>query len=308
MSLGVDDYLGWSPAEMSGAASWLSGTSKDMELSAKALRNAAADGTAGQCGPFIDARRTEAAGIADRVHELSELLRDSARLVEDAGTDLATLVGLLRDECRVIDEEGFERFDGTGVRNTRTEYAAEDERDRRQRRAEELQDQLRGHLKEIRLRDDQADRALHGLVDRSVRDRTRAGNGDPFVVGLSETTLIGGVTRAAAALAEGHWQEAAREAGRGLVTVRALGPVASLLGFAGGVAGRPEDEPLFEAIVAEGVGSVAAAGGIPLGMAIGGALAGPPGSVIGAGSGAGSSMFGGQWTASRVRAWFDSEN
>lgn len=80
-----------------------------------------------------------------------------------------------------------------------------------------------------------------------------------------------------------------------------------ILGFAGGVADRPEDEPLLEAIAAEGVGTLAAGAAIPIGAAIG-ARAGLPGAIIGGVAGAAGSPFLGQLSASKVREWFDHEN
>lgn len=308
MTLGVDDYLAWTPADMGQGAVWLRLKANDMEMTATAIRNFAADGTAGQCGAFIEARRTEAEDIAGRVQGLSDLLSNAATEVKEAGADLVGDIARLRDACTAIDEEGFERFDGSRVRDARTEYADEAERDLREQRAADLQDELEEHLREIRERDEQADRVLHGLVDRPVRDRTDKGNGNPFAIGISEMAGISATIDAGASLAEGHWKEAARNAARGLTSVRSLGPAAAVLGFAGGVAGRPEDEPLFEAIVAEGAGSVAAAWGAPVGTAIGFAIGGPVGSAVG---GVGGALLGAgtsQWTASKVREWFDHEN
>jgi hypothetical protein len=78
MSLGVDDYLAWTPEGMAQGAVWLRLKATDMEMTATAIRNAAADGTASQCGAFIEARRSEADDIADRIQRLSELLSAGA--------------------------------------------------------------------------------------------------------------------------------------------------------------------------------------------------------------------------------------
>lgn len=307
MSLGVDDYLAWTPADMAQGAVWLRLKANDMEMTATAIRNFAADGTEGQCGAFIEARRTEAEDIADRIKGLSDHLGNAATAIMAASDDLVGAVAKLRDDCTVIDEEGFERFDGSRVRDTPTEYADAAERDLREQRAGELQGDLERHMQEIRERDEEADRVLHGLVNRPVRDRTREGNGDPFAIGLTAVSGIGAVTSGAAALADGHWKEAARAAGRGLTAVRGLGPAAMILGFAGGVAGRPEDEPLLEAIAAEGVGTVAAGAAVPIGTFFG-AQAGKPGAIAGGIGGFLASPFVGQWASSKTREWFDHEN
>lgn len=307
MSLGVDDYLTWTPADMAQGAVWLRLKANDMEMTATAIRNFTADGTEGQCGAFIEARRTEAEDIADRIKGLSDLLSSAATAIKEASADLVSAVARLRDDCTTIDEEGFERFDDSRVRDARTDHSGTAERDLREQRAGELQGQLAKHMREIRERDKEADRVLHELVDRPVRDRTPEGNGDPRAIGLTAVSGIGAVTSAAAALAEGHWKEAARNAGRGLVAVRGLGPAAMILGFAGGVADRPEDEPLLEAIAAEGVGTLAAGAAVPIGAAIG-ARGGLPGAIFGGAAGAAFSPFAGQWSASKMREWFDHEN
>lgn len=307
MSLGVDDYLTWTPADMAQGAVWLRLKANDMEMTATAIRNAAADGTAGQCGAFIDARRDEAHDIADRVQKLAEFLGGAATALSQASADLGSAVARLRDDCATIDDEGFERFDGFHVRDARTEYADAADRNLREQRAKELQDELKKHMGDIRAYDERADRALHAVVDRPVRDRTPEGNGDPSAVGLTTVSGIGALTSGAAALAEENWKEAARAAGRGLITVRGLGPAAMILGFAGGVADRPEDEPLLEAIAAEGVGTAAAAAAIPVGMFFG-ARAGLPGVIAGGVGGFFASPFVGQSASSKMRDWFDSEN
>lgn len=307
MTLQVDDYLAWTPADMEQGAVWLTLKATDMEMAASAVRNAAADGTAGQCGPFVESRRAEASEIADRIGELADLLRGARTEIRNAGSELESLVGLLRADCLAIEDEGFERVDGVEVRDARTEYANGQEREVRTNRARELKARLIGRLGDLRARDEAADQALHQLVDRPVRDRTPEGNGDPSAAGISAVTGITAMTEAAAALAERQWAEAARSAGRGLVTVRGLGPIAAALGFAGGVAARPEDEPLFEAIVAEGVGTVAGGAGVPLGILLG-AQAGPLGAAAGGLGGFFAGPYAGQWASSKAREWFDNAN
>ena len=307
MSLGVDDYLAWTPEGMAQGAVWLRLKATDMEMTATAIRNAAADGTASQCGAFIEARRSEADDIADRIQRLSELLSAAATEFKDVSADLVGAVAGLRDCCARIDEEGFERFDDSRVRDTRTEYADATEGNARRESAADLERELAGRVREIRRRDEETNRVLHEIVDRPVRDRTPEGNGDPFAVGLSAASGIGAVTSGAAALAGKDWREAARAAGRGLATVRGLGPVAMMLGFAGGVAARPEDDPLLEAIVAEGFGTMAAGAGIPIGMAFG-ARAGLPGVIAGGVGGFMASPFIGQMASSKTREWFDNAN
>lgn len=309
MSLGVDDYLTWTPADMAQGAVWLRLKANDMKMTATAIRNAAADGTAGQCGAFIDARRDEAHDIADRVQKLAEFLGGAATALSQASADLGSAVARLRDDCATIDDEGFERFDGFHVRDARTEYADAADRNLREQRAKELQDELKKHMGDIRAYDERADRALHAVVGRPVRDRTDFGNGNPFATGITATSMVTAFASAGASVVEGKWAEAARDAGRGFMQARGLGPVMAVLGFAGAVAARPEDEPLHEAIVAEGVGTLAATAGGPLGIAAGLYLAGPLGGVIGGAVG----TFGGGITvsplaSSLVRGAFDRAN
>lgn len=308
MSLGVDDYLRWSPADLSVAASWLAESSKDMEMSAKAFRRAADNGTANQCGSFIDARRTEAADIADRIDRLAKVMQEASDRIKTAERDLVSAVGNLRGADLEMRDSGFERAAGDVVTDTRITYADASERHDREKEADYHAQRIRGFLNDVKSADEMANRDLHEVVDRDVRDRTAKGNGDPFAGDFSAATIVGSVTTAAAALAEGHWEEAARAAGRGLAMVRGLGPAAGGLGFLGAVAARPEDEPLLEAIAAEGVGTIAGAAGLPLGVFLGGAAAGPPGAVVGGGVGLAGGAAVSSKVASEVREAFDRAN
>lgn len=289
MSLGVDDYLAWTPAGMDGAANWLADQSVAMGMSANAIRSAADRGTEGQSGAFIDQRREDAAGIAGRVGELADVLADASRVVRQAGTDLEGAVGRLRDDCRALREEGFVRFDGHGVRDASTGYADSVERQSRRTRATEFQSQLRNRLEEVHDLDEQANHALHEIAGRDVRDRTALGNGDPrevFRTGGGQTAAIGALTGTAAEVAAGSWMDAVLDSGKGetvggSLLARGLGPIAAGMGFIGAVADRPEGEPLHEAIVAEGVGTVAGLAGGVLGGAVGLGTGGPAGGATG---------------------------
>ena len=309
MSLGVDDYLAWTPGDMSGAAAWLKEHAQLMDDSASAIRDAAARGTEGQSGPTIESRRADAAEQAERIDELADALNAAGAVIHAAGAALVSAVGRLRDVEHQLLAEGFERGAGERVSDSRTSYEDAAERQTREARAEEFRERVWELLREIRDVDDKANRDLHAVVNRDVRDRTAAGNGDPFAVGISPTSMVAALANAGAAAVKGEWAEAAREAGRGLMQARGLGPVMAGLGFVGAVAARAEDEPLHEAIVAEGIGTLAGAAGAPVGFGLGFAAAGPPGALIGTATGA----FGGgtvvsPWVASKVRANFDRAN
>lgn len=309
MSPGVDDYLAWTPGDFAGAAEWLEEKSAAMDESARALREATDRGTEGQCGPFIDARRADAEEQAKRIDGLADILLESSRVVRGAGTALESAVQRLRDLDHRLHAEGFTRDEGARVVDTWTSYKDASDRQNRTTRAEELREQLRDLLAEIREVDDRANRDLHSVVDRDVRDRTAAGNGDPFVVGISAVSVVAAAAKAGAEVLEGNWAEAAREAGRGMMQVRGLGPVMAGLGFVGAVAARPEDEPLHEAIIAEGIGTIAGAAGAPIGAGFGAFWAGPPGGLIGGGIGAaGGGVVISPWVASKVRGEFDRAN
>lgn len=308
MSLGVDAYLAWTPGGMSGAADWLKLKSELMDQSARSLRDAADRGTENQSGQFITSRRQDAADHARRIDELADLLLEASRVVRQAGTALESAVRRLGEVDAQLREEGYERVAGERVGDRRSSYEDAADKQTREARADEFGAQIGDLLQEIRDADDQANRDLHSIVGRDVRDRTAAGNGDPFAVRLSTVSIIGAVTSAATSVVEGRWKEAVLASGRGMTMAKGLGPVMAGLGFIGGVAARPEDEPLHEAIVAEGVGTVAGAGGLPLGFAAGFSLAGPPGGVLGGAVGIAGGTYASALASAEVRKAFDRAN
>ena len=88
MSLGVDDYLAWTPGDMSGAADWLNEHAQLMDDSASAIRKAADRRTEGQSGPTIDSRREDAAEQAERIDELADALNAAGSVIHAAGAAL----------------------------------------------------------------------------------------------------------------------------------------------------------------------------------------------------------------------------
>ena len=90
-----------------------------------------------------------------------------------------------------------------------------------------------------------------------------------------------------------------------LAPLRGMGPVATILGFVGGVAAAPEDEPLHETLLAEGAGVLGGELGGRVGFGFGGFVGGPV--LAGAGHFSGG-LVGGLWAASQVRERFDRAN
>lgn len=280
MSPGMDQYLTWAPTEMAAGADWLALKADLVEDSASAIRDAGERGTEGQCGQFITQRARDAADAARQVFELADLLREASNVVRQAAAELDVMVARLRDIENELVEKGFVR-EGELVRDTRTTYADATERDAREALAADFSKRIWGLLGGIRDADERANRDLHGIVGREVRDRTAAGNGDPRAVRLSDTAVVAAAAATGASLVEDKWFEAVLDSGRGLTLAKSLGPVMTGLGFLGGVASRPEGEPLHEAIIAEGIGTIAGAAGPFLGFALGAAVAGPLGGVVG---------------------------
>lgn len=300
MTLGVDAYLSWAPADMASGAEWLRAKSDLVEEAARDIREAGERGTEGQCGQFITRRREESEEISGRVLELSDMLHDASKVVRRTGAELDVLVANLRVLENELLVEGFVRVEGEHVRDTRTTYADATERSDRESEAEGFRRRIWELLAAIREIDDRANRELHGIVGREVRDRTAAGNGDPRVVGLSGTAKVSAAAATGASLVEGKWYEVVLDSGRGTVAAKALGPVMAGLGFLGGVASRPEHEPLHEAIVAEGVGTVAGFAGGPIGIAAGLLVGGPLGGVVG---GAAGTVGGGPYLSALASSW-----
>ena len=309
MNLTIDDYLAWTPWDITGVAMSFEKKSESLEDLIRTLRDAADRGTEGQEGPFIESRKNDTSEFLGRIAGLADILAKAALALRTASYALGSKVRDLRELDAQVSDEGFTRVDGSRVVDTRTSYEDDVERAARTERAKDLEGQIRTKLDEIREADETADVDLHKTVDRDVRDRTAAGNGNPFAAGINPTSVVTAVASAGASLVEGKWAEAARDAGRGLMQVRGLGPVMAVLGFAGAVAARPEDEPLSEAIIAEGIGTIAGAAGAPVGFAFGVAFAGPPGGAAGTVGGAlGGGMVVSPLVASEVRAGFDRAN
>lgn len=309
MTLGVDEVLAWTPAGCGEAAARLGEKSSEMEDAVRGLVAASTQGIEGQSGLFVARLRGDAEQLIKRLIDVAAILRDTAGALRTAGDELEARIRSLRELDAAIHDEGYSRDADACVRDTRDPHEDAPQQAARTARAEDLQRRLRDLMAEIREVDESANRALHDAVGRDVRDRTAAGNGAPVASGLTATSLASALTGAATELVEGRWAEAAREAGRGLMQVRGLGPAMAVLGFAGAVAARPEDEPLIEAVVAEGIGTMAASAGAPLGFLTGFALAGPPGAAGGTVFGAfGGGAVLGPLAAAHVRGRFDRAN
>lgn len=280
MSLGVDQYLTWAPAQMAAGADWLVLKSDLVEESARSISEAGERGTEGQCGQFITQRREDAAEAARRVRELGDMMRKAGGVGRQAGAELDTLVTSLREADSEMRDRGFVRVEGEHVRDTRTTYEDAAERNARETEAEGFRVRIWGLLREIRAVDDKANHDLHNIVGREVRDRTAAGNGDLREVGGELFAIRGDHVTVPAALGStameilqavqdrepmatgvsyGWWNAA-----------RGGGPVMTMLGFVGGVANAPDDEPLLETLVAEGAGTVGGTLGSAFGFAVGG--------------------------------------
>lgn len=304
VTAGIDEFLSWRPADLVQAAVWLRMKRNDIQMSITGLNNAARDGTTGQCGSYIDERRAEADELGSRMDELARILDGAANTLDTAGELLLSLIGSVKAVCAEIDDGGFIRSDGCTVLDARSEIEIGADKVDREIWARELSQRLRELRDQISDCDSAANQALHSVVDRPVRDRTPEGNGNPFVTGLSSTTVITASASAAAELVDGNWRAAAAEAGRGIVAARSFGTALAGIGCVGGVASRPEDEPLMEAIVAEGVGALAGTIALPIGAAFGAPL-GPLGAFMGGTAIGGATA---QWTASAVREGFDRAN
>lgn len=308
MSLGVDDYLAWAPASMSDGARWLTTASEDLDSSAVALREAADRGTEGQSGHFITQRRDDAAEEVRRIFGLADMMHEAGTVIANAGMDLDSAINRLRQVETELLAEGFVRVEGEHVRDARDSYADATEREDREAKAEDFRERIWEILDEIRAADVRANHALHRIVGRDIRDRTDLGNGNPLVAGISATAEVGAISSAVADLVGERWGQAALDSGRGALLARSLGPVMAGLGFIGAVAARPEDEPLLEAIVAEGIGTIAGAAGFPLGIGTGLAVGGLPGGVVGGAVGLAGGTYTNALASSRVREAFDRAN
>lgn len=316
MSLGVDDYLTWTPADMAGGADWLRVKAGLVEDSAGGIREAGDRGTEGQCGQFITQRREESEEISRRVYRLADMLREASAVVRQAGTELGVLVTRLRAVENELLAKGFVRVEGEHVRDTRATYADATERSDRETEAEGFRERIWELLDAIRETDDRANRELHGIVGRDVRDRTDKGNGTvgtvvpAFVRGELNTAFPAAAASTAAAMAGPAYDEALASSWRRppvgfLAPLRGTGPAATILGFVGGVAAAPEDEPLHETLLAEGAGVLGGAVGAPVGAALLGFLGGFPGAMFGH---FGGGIAGGLWASSEVRERFDRAN
>lgn len=312
MSPGVDAYLAWTPAGMAGAADWLKGQSTLMDDSARTIRDAAEAGTEGQSGSFIASRQQDAAEQVKRIEELADILLAAGQVVRRTGTALESAVGRLRSVESQLLGEGFQRVEGEHVGDRRTGYADATERHQRETRAGEFREQLWDLLHEIREVDDQANRELHEIVNRDVRDRTALGNGEPqAVMGslLDSTTFASALGGTFFAGVRDTYELALAASSRGSSVgwwnlARGGGAVFSVLGFMGAVANAPEDEPLFETLMAEGAGTLAGAGGSTLGCGLGAPLP-VIGPLVGHFTGG---IAAGMWASSAVRSRFDRAN
>ena len=316
MTLGVDAYLSWAPADMASGADWLGVKSDLVEEAARDIREAGERGTEGQCGQFITRRREESEEISGRVFQLADMLHGASKVLRAAAAELDVLVAGLREVENELLEMGFVRVEGEHVRDTRTTYADATERSDRETEAERFRTRIWELLGAIRETDDRANRELHGIVGREVRDRTAAGNGAPGVVlpalfkGEWNAAVPSAAASTAAALAGPAYGEALAHSWRRppvgfLAPLRGMGPVATILGFVGGVAAAPEDEPLHETLLAEGAGVLGGELGGRVGFGFGGFVGGPV--LAGAGHFSGG-LVGGLWAASQVRERFDRAN
>lgn len=313
MTLGVDDYLAWRPAEMDRAAHWFSENSRLLDRVAKTVREGVERGTEEQWGEFIESIRSDGGDAATEIELVADLMLEASTTIRDAGADLASAVGSLRDVGTQLREEGYERIEGEHVGDRRSTYENADERIAREGRAEEFRDRIWELLSEIREIDDKANRDLHAIVDRDVRDRTDLGNGAPkavFAAGGGETAVVAALASTAAHQFDEAWKEAMSDSSRGklgggLTFARRLGPIASGLGFIGAAADRPEGEPLYETIFAEGAGVVGGLVGGPLGFAASLLTGGPKRAVSGY---FGGTLYGSMKASSEVREAFDRAN
>ena len=316
MRPGVDTYLTWSPVGLAGGADWLTVKSDLVEDSARAIREAGERGTEGQCGQFITRRRDESEEIAGRVFRVADLLREAGAVLRQAGAELDVAVAGLRAVENELRGRGFVRVEGEHVRDTRTSYADAAERSARQAEAESFRERIWDLLATIREIDARVDRDLHGIVGRDVRDRTDKGNGTVGTVvpayfrGELNTALPAAAASTAAAIAGPVYDEALASSWRRppvgiLAPLRGMGPVATVLGFVGGVAAAPEDEPLHETLLAEGAGVLGGAVGAPIGLGLGALGGGPAGAGTGHFLGG---LLGGLRASSAVRERFDRAN
>lgn len=304
MSLGVYDYLAWQPAELETAAVWFADNARLLEWVAGTVRDGAERGTEAQHGEFIDSVRDDADTTSRRIYDLADMMDDAKKVLRSAGSDLTTLVGHLRSMVDEAEAADFVVEENADVIDSRRTFDSAEERVLRESEAQNRKTDIGAKLNEIRQVDDDANHRLHGIVGRDVRDRTPEGNG-----GLSTTipAAAGGTLletfklRYEAMVNSGQWESSTRMSS----TLRGYGAAFEILGFIGGVANAPEEEPLHETLLAEGAGVLGGLAGSTGGLLLGTAAAGPLGGLVSHFTG-GALVAG--WASSEVREAFDRAN
>lgn len=309
MTLGVDDYLRWTPVELERAAHWFEENSGLLDRVSTTVRDGVERGTEEQWGEFIESIRLDGADASARINQLADLMLGAGTSLRDAGAALVSSIEKLRGVIDEAEAEGFfVRNDGS-VKDGSTGPLDAAEKLARTASAEGFRDRVSDLLTDIRATDDDTNRQLHALVDRDVRDRTHAGNSDPsstyaaaaidFNTGLVEMNVDKMIAAGELPMLDGKWWNSAR----------GLGLFGNLVGFAGGVASAPEGEPWYETLVAEGAGVV----GGTIGSAVGPVVASafprikltPSNRLL---SSVGGGIFGSIAVSSRVREAFDRAN
>lgn len=307
MSVGVYDYLAWRPTELERAAHWFAENSRLADRIARTVRDGVDRGTEAQWGEFIESVRDDGDTVARRIDELADLMLEASTMLTRVGAELSSAVGSLRGLVAEADTRGFVVLADGGVRDGSSAVMNDEDRSSRREKATELRDRIGDVLVLIRRTDEEANRALHDLVGRDVRDRTDAGNTDPMSTyaagaidlktGLVEMNMEKMIAAGELPQLDGKWWNSAR----------GLGLFGNLVGFVGNVAAAPEGEPWYETLVAEGAGVVGGTIGSTTMPFIAGLFGGkaPTSKLL---SGVAGGGVGSLWASSEVREAFDRAN
>lgn len=257
MSVGVRRALAWRPGELVAVARCWEEKAREIDDMAVVVRDEVDRGTDGQRGEFIDRVRRDGETIMKNAIDAADLLLAGAAVLRRVEPDIVMAVatlGRVVDEARDLDLTVND--DGT-VHGSRPAVGADASGAvAREARRAELQSDAVGALRALAEADERTDRELHGVVGREVRDRTWEGNWDPSSAygsgAISSLTGLFGTTYEASEVAgdiptSPRWWNQARN----------FGLFGNVLGFVGGVASAPEDEPWYETLTAEGVGAIA---------------------------------------------------
>lgn len=260
MGIGVSRALDWDLAAVEAQSMTLANDSASAAEVGGELRSDGERTLDEMSGYTIDAARETIADTVRRTFTLADNLERSSALLSNFAANAAVQQARLRSEVRSATTAGYTvTEEGAVVPADGTDVPADGE-------CAEWELAIQNALRAlVELDTETADKltGLHG----SIADY--GNNSDP------STTIAGAVISAVLnPLGDLIGDDGLRST---RVIARGLGPFGSLLGFAAGIAGAPDDEPMSETLAAEGAGLAA---GVATGMAAGATTGAAVGSIV----------------------------